>query len=217
MGRFCGVVSGSTTLTYTLQLGLVAWDSLNMIWLSCKAYSQLRRHLPLSLNEHMTAGDIPLHQSAMFRNEQGYWYYSNRLVKEGFGTVDDLLHSPWQLGLIPPSALSSYSQHSQTISTADSNSSSIWWASIILQGSPRTLFPIILASQETSGRQPVEVWRAFYKLIVPRSSKGFMRERVWAKLKVGEKLKSWLPRQHHCHWCGEVEIVPHALCKCKFL
>ena len=87
----------------TLQLGLVPWDSLNIISLSSKAYSQLRRHLPLLLNEHVTVGEVPLHHNALFRNEHGYSYYSNRLVKEGLINVSDLLHSPWKLGLIPPS------------------------------------------------------------------------------------------------------------------
>ena len=91
-----------------LQLGFVPWDSLNMIGLSCKAYSQLRRHLPLSLNEHVTLGEIPLHHSALFGNEHRYSYYSNRLVKGGLITISDLLHSPWKLGLVPPSFHSGY-------------------------------------------------------------------------------------------------------------
>ena len=201
----------------TLQLGLVPWDSLNMIGLSYKAYSQLRRHLPLSLNEHVTVGDIPLHHRALFRDEHGYSYYSNRLVKEGMVTVSDLLHSPWKLGLVPRLFHSSNSPHAQTLSRTQSNDTPMQWASIILQGSPKTFFPIIAASQETEGRQPVEVWCAFNNLILPHSSKEFTRESLWAKLKVGDRLNSWLPRQRHCCLCGEVETVSHALFNCKFL
>ena len=63
----------------------------------------------------------------------------------------------------------------------------------------------------------MEVWHAFNKLMLPDSSKEFIRESLWAKLKLGDRLKSWLPRQHHCCPCGEVETVPHALFHCNFL
>ena len=196
----------------TLQLGLVRWDSLNMIGLSCKAYSQLRHQLPLPLNARMKVGDIPLHHTALLRNEQGCSCYTNRLVKEGWTTVSDLLHSPWKLGLVPPLFQSSYSEHAQRFSRAVSHSMDFHYSSRL----PKTLFPIILASQETSGRQPVEVWRAFNKLILPHSSKQFIRESLWPKL-VGDKLKTWLPGQRHCRLCGEMETIPRALFNCKFI
>ena len=63
----------------------------------------------------------------------------------------------------------------------------------------------------------MEVWRAFSKLILPHSSKEFIRESLWAKLKVGDRLKSWLPGQRHCCVCGEVETVAHARFNCKFV
>ena len=62
-----------------------------------------------------------------------------------------------------------------------------------------------------------EVWRAFNKLILPHSNKEFIKESLWAKLKVGDRLKSWLPGQRHCCLCGKIKRVPHALFNCKFL
>ena len=65
---WAGLVGLSLDLAHlpTLQLGLVPWESLNTIGLSCKAWSQLRRLLPRSVNEHLTVGDIPLHHNALF-------------------------------------------------------------------------------------------------------------------------------------------------------
>ena len=57
----------------------------------------------------------------------------------------------------------------------------------------------------------MEVWCAFNRLILPHSSKEFIRESLWANLKVGDRLKSWLPGQRHCCLCGEVQTVPHVL------
>ena len=85
-----------------LQLGLVSRDPLKMIGLTCEAYSQLRRSLPVSLNDHVIVGDIPLHHSALFRLEHGDLYFSNRLVEEGLVTVADLFRRPLKLGLFCP-------------------------------------------------------------------------------------------------------------------
>ena len=201
----------------TLQLGLGPWESLNMIGLSCKAWSQLRRLLPMSVNEHVTVGDIPLHYSALFVNEHGYSYFSNRLVQEGLVVLSDLLQSPWKLGLLPPSFHSSFSSHTQTLATAPADPSPIQWASVILQNSPKSFFPVILVAQEVTGRQPVQVWRSFDKLVLPHSSKEFIREGPWAKLKVWDRLKAWLPGKRNCALCGDIETVSHALFNCKLL
>ena len=200
----------------SLQMGLVPWESLNMTGLSCKAYSQLRKSLPRAINEHVTVGDIPLQHSALFVNEHGYSYYSGRLAREGLVTVASLLDNPWKLGLFPPSYHASYSSYKETISEAQSTLSPIRWASVILQGSLKTFLPILISAQETSGRQPQEVWRSFNKLILPHSSKEFIRESLWSKLKVGDRRKSWLPGQRHCALCGDIETVSHALYNCKF-
>ena len=174
----------------TLQRGLVPWESLSMIGPSCKAWSQLRRLLPRSVNEHVTVGDIPLHHNALFVNGHGYSYYSNRLVQEGLVVLSDLWQSPWKLGLVPPSFHCSFSSHAQTSAVAHADPSPFRWASVIPQNSPKSLTPVILVAQEVTGRQPVEVWRSFNKLVLPHSSKEFIREGLWAKLKVGDRLES---------------------------
>ena len=199
----------------TLQMGFVPWESLNMIGLSCKAYSQPRKSLPRAINEHVTVGDIPLQHSALFVYEHWYSYYFG-LAREGLVTIANLLDSPWKLGLFPPSYHASYSSYKETISEAQANLSPIQWASVILHGSLKTFFPILISTQETSSRRPQEVWCLFNKLILPHSSKEFIRESLWSKLKVGDRLKSWLPGERHCALCGDVETVSHALYNGKF-
>ena len=159
----------------TLRLGLIPRGSLNMIGLSCKAWSQLRRFLPRAVNEHVTVGEIPPHHSALLVNEHGYSYYSKRLVQEGLVVLSALLQSPWKLGLIPPPFHSSYSSHAQTLAAAEARPSLIQWAFAILQKSPKAFFPIIMVAQGASGRQPLEVWRSFNRLVVPHSNEEFIR------------------------------------------
>ena len=157
-----------------------------------------------AVNEHVNVGDVPLHHNVLFVNEHRYSYYSNCLVEEGLVVLLDLLQSPWKLGLVPPSFHSSYSSHTQTLAVAHADPSLFQWASVILQNSPKAFFPIILVAHDTSGRPPLEVWRSFNRLVLPHSSKEFTREGLWAKLKVGDRLKSWLSGQRNCALCGDV-------------
>ena len=91
------------------------------------------------------------------------------------------------------------------------------WASFILSASPKSFFPLIVQAQSSAGRQPPEVWQAFKKLVIPHSTREFVRDSLWLKLKVGDILKGWLPHQRMCPLCQEVETVAHALYGCKFL
>ena len=59
----------SLTHLPTLQMAVVQWSALNIIGLSCKAYSKLTSCLPVALNGHVTVGDIPLFHNTMFHNE----------------------------------------------------------------------------------------------------------------------------------------------------
>ena len=85
----------------TLQLGLVPWELSSMIGLSCKAWSQLRRFLPLRVNEHMTVWGIPLHHSALFADEHGYSRYSTGLSGCWLVVLSGALQSRCKLGMVP--------------------------------------------------------------------------------------------------------------------
>ena len=70
----------SVTHLPTLQMAVVQWSTLNTIGLSCKAYSRLRSCLPVTLNEHVIVGNIPLFHNTLFDNEHGQTYFSKKLV-----------------------------------------------------------------------------------------------------------------------------------------
>ena len=153
------------------------WSVLNIIGPSCKAYSQLTSCLPLALNEHVTVGDIPLFHNTMFRIEHGQAYFSKKLVAEGLTTIGALDSEPWK----------------QSLLQAHANMCDYGWASFILSASPKSFFPLIVSAQSSATRQPPHVWQAFNTVVIPRSTREFFRDSLWLKLKVGDKLKGWLP------------------------
>ena len=157
---WCESVGLNLSLTHlpTLQMAVVQWSLLNIIGLSCKAYSQLRSCLPVALNEHVTVGDIPLFHNTMFRNEHGQTYFSKKPVAEGLTTIGPLNREPWKLGLFPPSFHSAYSERAQSLLQAQANMSEYWWASFILSASPKSFFPLIVSAQSSTARLPPEVW-----------------------------------------------------------
>ena len=65
----------------TLQMAVLQWCLLNIIGVSCKAYSQLRACLTVALNEHLTMGDIshfsitPCSEMRMvkFTSQRNWW------------------------------------------------------------------------------------------------------------------------------------------------
>ena len=69
----------------------------------------------------------------------------------------------------------------------------------------------------TGARQPPEVWQAFNKLVIPHSTRELVRDNLWLKLKVGDRLKGWLPHQCMCPLCQEVETMAHPFYGCQFL
>ena len=75
------------------------------------------------------------------------------------------------------------------------------WASFILSASPKSFFPLIVQAHSSAGRQPPEVWQSFKKLVIPHSTREFVRDSLWLKLKVGDILKGWLPHQQMCPLC----------------
>ena len=124
---------------------------------------------------------------------------------------------PWKLGLFPPSFHSAYSERPQSLLRAQANMPEYQWASFILSASPKSFFPLIVSAQSSTAKQPPEVWQAFNKLVIPHSTREFVKDGLWLKLKVGDTLKGWLPHQCMCPMCQEVETVAHTLYGCKFL
>ena len=95
--------------------------------------------------------------------------------------------------------------------------SEYWLASFILSASPKSFFPLIVTAHSLASREPPEVSQAFNKLVIPHSTREFVRDSLWLKLKVGERLKGWLPHQRMCPLCQEVETMAHSLYGCNFL
>ena len=109
---------------------------------SPEAFLQLRQSLLFFLNERVTVGDISVHHSVLFHNEHRYWYFFNRLVKEGLVIVADFLSSPSKVGHFPPSKYSSNGKHAHSLSAAHAKRSPMTRASVVLQCSPKFVFQL---------------------------------------------------------------------------
>ena len=70
-------------------------------------------------------------------------------------------------------------------------------------------------SPEAPG-QPLEVWTAWPKLLLPPADRQFIHTALWKKLTVGVRLANWQPVGTTCPICGLLETTQHALTAYKY-